>query len=107
MPAEIKGLGTDKVGQINFFENKSGDRSQSAAAREGKSFMDHLKSSIEDVNHLQNNADAMAKDVATGKSENLHETMLAISQAELAFNFMVQVRNKALEAYQDIMRMPV
>ena len=46
-------------------------------------------------------------DLATGKKQNIHETMLAAAQAELNFNLMVQVRNKALEAYQEVMRMPV
>ena len=72
-----------------------------------KSFMGHLKESIDTVDQMQKSADKMAVSVSTGKTENLHETMLALSQAELGFNLMVQVRNRALEAYQEIMRMPV
>ena len=41
------------------------------------------------------------------KTENIHETMLALSHADLSFKLMVQVRNKALEAYQEVMRMQV
>lgn len=73
----------------------------------GPSFMDHLESSIDSVNKSQKHADKAATDLATGKSQNIHETMLSVTQAELTFNMMVQVRNKALEAYQEIMRMPV
>ena len=73
----------------------------------GKSFMDVLKESIGEVNDLQKTADTMATGIASGKSNNLHETMLASSQAELSFNLMVQIRNKALDAYQEIMRLPV
>ncbi|RZA14668.1 MAG: flagellar hook-basal body complex protein FliE, partial [Proteobacteria bacterium] len=51
--------------------------------------------------------DKKATDLANGKDTNIHETMLASSQAELSFNMMVQVRNKALSAYQEIMRMPI
>ena len=74
---------------------------------EGVSFLDHLESGIKGVNANQKMADKAATDLATGKSQNIHETMLASSQAEITFNLMVQVRNKALQAYQEVMRMPV
>lgn len=73
----------------------------------GMSFGDHLKQGIEEVNATQVKSDKMAMELATGKTGNIHETMLAASQAELSFNLMVQLRNKALEAYTEIMRMPV
>lgn len=73
----------------------------------GRSFFDQLKEGVAEVNNMQKTADKVATDLATGKSGNLHETMLAISSAELAFNLMVQVRNRALEAYQEVMRMQV
>ena len=73
----------------------------------GPSFIDHLEQSVHSVNKNQKFADKAATDLATGKSQNIHETMLAVTQAELTFNMAVQVRNKALEAYQEIMRMPV
>ena len=72
-----------------------------------KSFMNHLIESIENVNNLQATSDKMATDLASGKSQNIHETMLAVTHAELSFNLMVQIRNKALDAYQEIMRMQV
>jgi flagellar hook-basal body complex protein FliE len=71
------------------------------------SFSDHLESGIDQVNEVQKHADKKATDLATGKDTNIHETMLAASNAELNFNLMVQIRNKALQAYQEIMRMPV
>jgi flagellar hook-basal body complex protein FliE len=73
----------------------------------GQSFMDHLRDAVKDVDAKQKSADTMAIELATGKSGNIHETMLAATQAELSFNLMVQLRNKALEAYTEIMRMPV
>lgn len=74
---------------------------------DSRSFFDHLKDSVENVNTMQRESDSMAALVASGKKENLHETMIAVTQAELSFNLMVQVRNKALEAYQEVMRMTV
>ncbi|NDE16286.1 flagellar hook-basal body complex protein FliE [bacterium] len=84
----------------------SSDSSGSGAA--GKlSFFEQLQARVAEVNEHAKTADKMATSVATGKSENLHEAMLAASTAELTFNLMVQVRNRALEAYQEVMRMPV
>lgn len=73
----------------------------------GTSFLDHLKDSIKEVDAMQKSSDKMAVDLAAGKEQNLHETMLSATQAELSFNLMVQVRNRVLEAYQEVMRMPV
>ncbi|MBC7658785.1 MAG: flagellar hook-basal body complex protein FliE [Chitinophagaceae bacterium] len=78
-----------------------------AKASDKPSFMDHLKQAMEEVNTDQVTADKKATDLASGKDTNIHETMLSASTAELSFNMMVQVRNKALAAYQEIMRMPV
>ena len=55
----------------------------------GKSFADYLKDGVQEVNTLHKTSDKMSMQVATGKSENLHETMLAATQAELGFNLMV------------------
>jgi flagellar hook-basal body complex protein FliE len=79
----------------------------SEAPQGGSSFMEHLKSGLAEVNEMQKKADTMAMDLSSGKSENLHETMLATTQAEITFNLMVQLRNRALEAYQEVMRMQV
>lgn len=93
--------------EINAETRKKANISSADVPRDGTSFMDHLKGSLAEVNEMQKRADTMAMDLASGKSENLHETMLATTQAELTFNLMVQLRNRALEAYQEVMRMPV
>jgi len=74
---------------------------------EKNSFYDHLTNSVGSVNSAQMEADKMTTAVATGQSTNIQEAMMAMAQAQLSFNLMVQVRNKALEAYQEVMRMPV
>ena len=71
------------------------------------SFADLLAENIDNVNDMQKIAGKMKTDLATGKSENIHETMIVASQAGLAFKLMVQMRNKGIEAYNEIMRMPV
>ena len=93
--------------EIQSESRKISGPSISDSAKSGTSFMDHLQSGMTEVNDMQKKADSMSMDVASGKSENLHETMLATTQAEITFNLMVQLRNRALEAYQEVMRMPV
>lgn len=75
--------------------------------KEKASFYDHLSDGLKSVNAAQVDADKMSTAVATGKSTNIQEAMMSMAQAQLSFNLMVQVRNKALEAYQEVMRMPV
>ena len=71
------------------------------------SFIDHLYQATKDVNKTQVIADSKAVELSTGRNGNIHETMLAATQAEISLNLIVQIRNKALEAYNEIMRMPV
>jgi len=55
----------------------------------------------------QAKADRAVIDLATGKTENIHEVMLAITKAELTFRTFLQIRNRVTEAYQEITRMAV
>ena len=71
----------------------------------GANFMDHLKETVSSVDEMQKTADKMAADLSTGKAENIHEVMLQTTEAQLAFSLLVQLRNKCLEAYQEVMRM--
>jgi flagellar hook-basal body complex protein FliE len=59
------------------------------------------------VNDLSQQADQSIQKLATGENRNLHETMIAVEKSSVSLLFMSQVRNKALEAYQEVMRMPV
>lgn len=74
---------------------------------EGAGFAKSLDQAIGDVNALQKVADQKVEDITTGKSSNLHETMIAVEKADIALRLMVQVRNKMIDAYQEIMKMQV
>ena len=73
----------------------------------GASFGDVLKQSLAEVNHLQEKSDAAITALASGEKASLHDTMIAMEQADVSFRLMMQVRNKIVEAYQEIMRMQV
>ena len=72
-----------------------------------KSFADLLMDSMTEVNDLQQNADQAIQRLVTGRSKNIHETMLAVEKAEIAFKTMNQIRLKVIDAYREIMRMQV
>lgn len=72
-----------------------------------KSFFEMLSDSLANVNNLQLEADEAMQRLATGKTKNIHETMLAVEQAEIAFKTMNQVRMKVLDAYKQIMNMQI
>lgn len=73
----------------------------------GKDFASFVDGFIESVDRDQKVADHRAIDLASGKSQNLHQTMIDMEKANLSFQLMVQVRNKGIEAYQEMMRMQV
>ncbi len=80
----------------------------SAPAVGGADFAQILQGSIEKVNQTQMKADQMAEKLAAGDTnQNLHEVMIALQTASVSFQEMVQVRNKLVSAYQDMMNMQV
>lgn len=72
-----------------------------------KSFGETLKESIAQVNDLQKTAEEAAQNLALGKEKDIAHTLIAIEKANVSFQLMMQVRNKILEAYQEVMRMAV
>jgi flagellar hook-basal body complex protein FliE len=69
----------------------------------GKVF-DQLVSSVD---AKQQEAQALTRNVLLGDTGNLHQSMIAMQEAGVAFQLMVEVRNKVVESYQELMRMPV
>lgn len=67
-------------------------------------FFDYLKDALREVDDLQKEASASAEKLALGDETYLHNTILAYEKANLALQLTVEVRNKIVEAYQEIMR---
>jgi len=72
-----------------------------------KSFGDTIKDAVSKVNDLQSGADQVANKLASGDSVEIHQAMIAMQKASMALQFTIQVRNKVLDAYQEIMKMQV
>jgi flagellar hook-basal body complex protein FliE len=78
-----------------------------SAEGSAKSFSETLKDAVNHVNTLQKSADTAMQQVATGENKNVAEVMIQTEQADIALKLMMQVRNKIIEAYQEVMRMQV
>ena len=86
----------------------SGKPTQQANAPEGADFSQALKSAIDQVNQVQQQAQQMTQDFASGSNNvNLQDVMVNLQKANISFQQMVQVRNKLVTAYHDIMNMQV
>ena len=66
-----------------------------------------LDKMVHEVDSAQKSASAQAKSVMLGQTDNLHQSVIAMNEASVAFTLMVEVRNKLVEAYQELMRMQV
>ena len=82
-------------------------KDEAGIPNEGATFSDLLKKSVDQANDYQKQADHAIKELVAGRTKNIHETMLAIERADLSLKLLVQVRNKVVDAYREIMRMQV
>jgi flagellar hook-basal body complex protein FliE len=78
---------------------------QSEQKTEGTSFKDVINKFINDVDQMQKTADQTVKDYASGEITDIHQVMVAAEEANLSFQLMMEVRNRLLESYREIMRM--
>lgn len=81
-------------------------RQQTPLAREQwQKFAETLQNAIEEVDGYQKTSDKLAEDAVLGRVENLHDVMIAAEKARTTMNLTLEVRNKALDAYKEIMRL--
>lgn len=78
-----------------------------ADAAQGGSFADVLRQVFADANQAQLQADRLGEQLVTGQVQDVSQVMIAAQKAELSLQLAIQVRNKLLEAFQEIMRMQV
>ncbi|MEN6370676.1 MAG: flagellar hook-basal body complex protein FliE [Armatimonadota bacterium] len=99
---QIEGIGsqlpTASVGGIS--QNQ-------ATPAPGGGFGNTIKSALSEVNKLQTDADDLANKLAVGDPVEIHQAMISMQKASTALQFTIQVRNKVIDAYQEIMRMQV
>jgi flagellar hook-basal body complex protein FliE len=78
---------------------------QKAQPSADESFADEFQNMIADVNRYQEEANRAMGRAATGEADGIHETMIQLEEADISLRMLLKTRNKALDAYHEIMRM--
>jgi len=84
-----------------------GGHGKQPASPQGGSFGSMLVEAIDGTDRLRKTADIAISDFASGRETDIHKTMIAMEKASISFKLMMQVRNKVISAYQEIMRTQV
>ena len=84
---------------------------QAAGAKQGvgggDGFADVLEDLVKKADEMQKESTEKVEGFSSGDGEDIHDVMIAMSKADLSFRMMLEVRNKLVEAYQEVMRLPV
>jgi flagellar hook-basal body complex protein FliE len=73
----------------------------------GEGFLDSLKAAVGKVNDVGLQAGQAVDALMTGQTQDIHGTMVALQQADVSFQLMMQIRNKLVTAYEEIQRMQI
>ncbi len=84
-------------------ELRKPDTSEVSLASKG--FSEILNATVTQVNNSESQGNKAIENLNTGEAKNLHEVMIAVEEADISLRMLVQLRNKALEAYEQIMRL--
>lgn len=103
IPARVEGF--PAAGVRPAADRAPGDPAAGAGAATG--FGELLGRALDGLEAAERRADMLAARLAAGEPVELHEVVIASEKVQLAFELAVQIRNRAVEAYQEIMRMPV
>lgn len=80
---------------------------QSESGQSTVTFGDTLQHFIADVNSLQAQAGKAVQDFSSGEAVEVHDVMVAAEKARTSFDLLLEVRNKTIDAYRELMRIPV
>ncbi len=80
---------------------------ESEVSKSSNAFGDMLKNMVLETSQQQTNGNQAIEDLQTGKAEHLHEVMISVEKADVSLRMLVQLRNKALTAYEEVMRMQI
>ncbi len=97
-------MAVNSINSLSTVLNSTSLKKEKNKENISSSFDTILKSSIDEVNNLQKNAEKAMADIATGEVKDLHQAAIAIDKAEISMKMMLEIRNKALNAYKEILR---
>jgi flagellar hook-basal body complex protein FliE len=94
--------GPNNIGGVGNVGASQSGSSKPASATGGASFADTLRSSIDDVSKMQQDASKAVDDLTTGKTDNFTGVMTAVEKADMAFKTLLAIRSKLMDAYDEI-----
>ncbi len=102
-------MAVNTISGINpVFSNISiGENSKVNQGTANLPFSEIFRNALENVSRLELESQALANAFALGKTDNIHQVMIAAEKADIALQFTLQIRNKILDAYNEIMRMQI
>jgi flagellar hook-basal body complex protein FliE len=95
----------DKINPIKF--NPKLLNTQQQNQKKSVSFDNILKKAIEEVNDYQKNAEKLSADYAAGKTDNINDVIVAAEKADISLRLTIDIRNKIVDAFKEIMRMQI
>lgn len=95
------------VGQTATVGLPNSPSTASATAKSELPFSRLVSDMIQDTNHQHLQAQQSVRDLITGKTDNIHEVALSAANADLAFRFVMEIRDRLITSYQEVMRMQV
>lgn len=104
---DISGMLTSALGSIGSTGGTGTAATRVPTTADGSSFADILTQSIGQLQGMQSTADTYARQAATGDLQDVSDYMIAANEAKLATTAVVTIKNKAVDAFNEIMRMPV
>jgi len=93
----------NNINKINLNTTKL-DTNSIDNENKSSSFKDVLKNFVGDVNKMQLEADDKVNRLATGEITNIHDVMVKVEEANLSFSLMMEIRNKIVEGYKEILK---
>ncbi|MDM0122189.1 flagellar hook-basal body complex protein FliE [Variovorax arabinosiphilus] len=109
LPAEaIAALSPEAIGLLgNAASSLSSAPASAGAPSAGTSFGQMVSDGLGGINRQLAAGQVDLQRLAVGDAQNLHQIMINLEESRVSFQLMMQVRNRLLEAYQDIMKMPI
>ena len=103
MVEQFNSINTNALGGLGQKLNQSSKLDKTS----GDEFKNLLMKSINEVNRMQDEAEKATTDLVVGKTDNVAEVFTAVKKADLAFQTLLQIRNKLMDAYDEIRNMRV
>lgn len=103
----MNSLNTQSVGPIIPKIDEATGKVAKPTSGEDRSFSQLIGELVQDASSMQLEADNTVTDLISGNVDNVHDVVMKVAKADLSFRFLMEVRNKVTEAFQEISRMPL